>query len=174
MKRMRGFRSLQSRLTLNYALVTTVASALALALLFSVFAILLFNTDELPLAFAQATALQANDVRERILMADSGSVTRWLADREREDNWSIIDQAGLQYGVNLGPQGDAVLTVLANDGQVIGSTHAANAPGPTPIEAELIAMTAMHAQIVEDIGGYLPALRRRRLNESRMRGHDIR
>ncbi len=139
MKPMRGFRGLQSRLTLSYALVTTVASALALALLFSVFAILLFNTDELPLAFARATALQANDVRESILNADSEAATRWLSDLEREDDWSIIDQSGLQYGVNLGAQGDAVLTVLASDGRVIGSTHAVNAPGPAPIEAELIA-----------------------------------
>ncbi len=135
---MHFFRSLQSRLTLNYAFVTTVASTLVLALLFFGFVILLFNTDELPLAFARATAAQANDVRERILTADPGATARWLADLERQDDWSIIDQSGLQYGVNLGEHGDAVLAVLAGDGRVIGSTHAANAPGPATIEAELI------------------------------------
>lgn len=136
---MRTFRSLQSRLTFNYAIVTTIASALILAAFFLGVGLLLLNTDEVPLAFARATARQADEARERILNADSQAPARWLADLERRDDWSIINQSGVQYGVNLGAQGDAVLTVLDGDGHVIGSTQAANAPAPVAAEAELIA-----------------------------------
>lgn len=138
MKPMRGFKSLQSRLTLNYALVTTVASALILALLLLLIGLLIFRTDELPLALARGTAAQANAVRERLLNSDAGAVDRWLGDIERQDEWLLISQPGIQYGVNLGAEGDAVLAVYDVDGQPIGSTHAAHAPTPLAVEAILI------------------------------------
>lgn len=136
---MRAFRSLQARLTLNYALVTTVASVLILALFFLGIGALIFNTDELPLALARATAGQAAEARERLLTADPASVTRWLGDIERQDEWLLINQPGLQYGVNLGAQGDAVLALYDARGQQIGTTPAVGAPDPIAAEADLIA-----------------------------------
>lgn len=137
---MRWLRGLQAKLTLTYTLVTTVASAVLLFLLFAIIGRAIFRSDELASALAYATAAKSEEVRPALLAKDNAEVQRWLDELTRRDSWRIIENSPFQYNVNLGEGGETMLIVLDATGAVIGSNRATPTITPLDEEPELVAL----------------------------------
>lgn len=139
MNRKRWWHSLQWKLTLTYTLVTVLAS---MALIFALFAgvgYLIFRSDELPLALAEAVAVKSEEGRGAVLTGDPVEVNRWLGDLARRGAWNIINNSGFQYSVGLGADDSAVLVVYDAQGQFLGATRALTATAFLPDEPRLLA-----------------------------------
>lgn len=137
---MRWLRSLQWKLTLNYTLFTTAASAVLLFLLFAAIGRAIFLSDDLAVALAQATAAKTEEVRAAVLANDAAEVNRWLLELNRRDVWRIIENSPFQYNLNLGEGGEAMLIVLDATGAVLGSNRAPATVAPLAEEPELVAL----------------------------------
>lgn len=148
---MRWLRGLQAKLTLNYTLVTTVASGVLLFLLFVVIGRAIFRSDDLAIALAQATAAKTEEVRPALLAKDNAEVQRWLNELTRRDVWRIIENQPFQYNLNLGESGEATLLVLDATGAVIGSNRATPTLTPLEAEPELIALALAGARDPEKL-----------------------
>ncbi len=139
---MRGispFKRLGWRLTLAYTVVTAIASAVLLAAFLVFIAAVIFRSDDLPRALAQALAAKTEEIRPAVLARDRAEVARWFRELARRGPWYIINTGWLQYSLDLDASGEAVVWVFDADGGLLGVNQADTDAAPAGLAGQLLA-----------------------------------